>query len=282
MDIYLAAEQAFFLVPQISLEVARDRVEQKKASLMMGTIGAIFSQPKADEIRLLSFESRFEPYWVVRASSSTLYDRERIYTVPTGGPEVKSVTVLGQEVQALPQVRGAAVLQLNVIEHCVQQLTSVQMVDGMTGGRGDFQKYQAVAKTEIADLNTFAPPGMLVLAPQVRASAVVRQVTAEVVQPVQNAQVIHEERVDVELIELNFRPVYAFEYEWPSKNRRVVIEMDAVTTEVRSGGKRWGDQLKGVLTRDLLFDITADAVGMILPGGSIAVKLVKAVVDRGK
>ena len=35
-----------------------------------------------------------------------------------------------------------------------------------------------------------------------------------------------------------------------------------------------------MLTRDLLFDITADAVGMFVPGGSIAVKLVKAVVDR--
>ena len=39
---------------------------------------------------------------------------------------------------------------------------------------------------------------------------------------------------------------------------------------------------KGILTRDLFFDVTADAVGMLVPGGSIAVKLVKAVVDRGK
>jgi hypothetical protein len=37
-----------------------------------------------------------------------------------------------------------------------------------------------------------------------------------------------------------------------------------------------------MLTRDLIFDMTADAVGMVVPGGSIAVKLVKAVADRGK
>ena len=49
-----------------------------------------------------------------------------------------------------------------------------------------------------------------------------------------------------------------------------------------TGGKKLGDQIRGMLTRDLLFDVTADAVGMIVPGGSIAVKLVKAVVDRGK
>ena len=42
------------------------------------------------------------------------------------------------------------------------------------------------------------------------------------------------------------------------------------------------DQIKDMLTRDLIFDGTADAVGLIFPGGSIAVKLVKAVVDRKK
>jgi hypothetical protein len=52
--------------------------------------------------------------------------------------------------------------------------------------------------------------------------------------------------------------------------------------EMHSGGKKWSDQIKGIITRDLFFDVTADAVGMLVPGGSIAVKLVKAVVDRSK
>jgi hypothetical protein len=93
--------------------------------------------------------------------------------------------------------------------------------------------------------------------------------------------VIHEERVDVEAIELNFRPVYAFEYEWATKGKRVVLEFDALTGEMHSGGKKLSDQIKSIITRDLLFDVTADAAGMLVPGGSIAVKLVKAVVDRG-
>jgi hypothetical protein len=76
--------------------------------------------------------------------------------------------------------------------------------------------------------------------------------------------------------------VYAFEYDWPAKSKKVVVEYDALTGEARPGGKRLGDGLRGVLTRDFLFDVTADAVGMIVPGGSIAVRLVKAVVDRGK
>jgi hypothetical protein len=115
-----------------------------------------------------------------------------------------------------------------------------------------------------------------------RATAIVRQALGEVIQPVTKAQIIHEERVDVEAVELNFRPVYAFEYEWAAKGKRVVVEFDALLGDLRSGGKKWSDQIKGILTRDLFFDVTADAVGMIVPGGSIAVKLVKAVVDRKK
>jgi len=120
-----------------------------------------------------------------------------------------------------------------------------------------------------------------VVPPQALATAVVRQVMAEVVKPVQ-AQVLHEERVDVEAIDLYFRPVYAFEYDWAAKGKRVVVEYDAVTGETRTGGKKLSDQIKGMITRDLLFDVTADAVSMLVPGGGIAVKLVKAVVDRGK
>ena len=53
-----------------------------------------------------------------------------------------------------------------------------------------------------------------------KATAIVRQVLGEVIQPVTRAQTIHEERVDIEAIELNFRPVYAFEYEWASKGKK--------------------------------------------------------------
>jgi hypothetical protein len=122
---------------------------------------------------------------------------------------------------------------------------------------------------------------VLVVPPQAHATTVVRAVLADAIKPVQ-AQVIHEERVNVEALELYFRPVYALEYDWATKGKRVVLELDALTGEARSGGKKLSDQIKNMVTRDLIFDVTADAVGMIVPGGSIAVKLVKAVVDRGK
>lgn len=282
MDIYLAAEHAYHFIPQFSVDIARDRVEQKKMNLIAGTLGSLFSRSKPEELQLATVENRVEPFWLLEASSRTVYDRARTYTVPASGTEVKSVSVMGQDLPTVPQPKSGPAFILTGVEHCVQELQTRQTFDGISGNKVDLLKYAGAAKTEIADISTFAPEGVLVVPPQVRANAVVRQVTAEVVQPVQNVQTILEERVDIETIDLNFRPIYAFEYEWAAKNKRVVIEFDPLTGEMRTGGKRWSDQIKGMLTRDLIFDITADAFGTIVPGGSIAVKLVKAVVDRNK
>ena len=281
MDIYLAAEHAYHFIPQYSVDIARDRVEQKKMSLVAGTLAAFFSRSKPEELQLATVENRVEPFWLLVASSRTVYDRVSTYTVPVG-PEVKSITTMGQELPVNPQSKGSPAFSLTGVEHCVQELQTRQTFDGISGAKVDLLKYANSPKTEIADINTFAPEGILVIPPQVKANAVVRQVTTEVLQPVRNAQTIHEERVDIETVDLNFRPIYAFEYEWASKSKKVVIEFDPLTGEMHTGGKRWNDQIKGVLTRDLIFDITADAFGTIVPGGSIAVKLVKAVVDRNK
>ena len=282
MEIYLATEHAYHFIPQFTVDVARDRVEQKKVSLIAGTFGSLFSRAKPEELQLATVENRVEPFWLLEASSRTVYDRARTYVIPVSGSEVKSVSVIGTNFPAVPQPKGESAFTLTGIEHCIQELESRQTFDGITGTKADLLKYSGSTKTEIADINSFAPEGILVVPPQVKANAVVRQVTADVVQPVQNVQTIHEERVDIKTIDLNFRPIYAFEYEWTSKNKRAVIEFDPLTGDIRSGGKRWSDQIKGLVTRDLIFDITADTFGMIVPGGSIAVKLVKAVVDRKK
>jgi hypothetical protein len=227
-------------------------------------------------------ESRLEAFWLVTVSARTAYERSRTFSVAASGPEVVRVSVAGQEAAVDPRAKGGPAFSLAGTEHCLQEQRLTQTFDTLTGERVEFGRYLSFPKTEITDLAAFAPEGVLAVPPQVRATAVVRQVLAEVVKPVQNAQVIHEERVDVEAIDLNFRPVYALEYEWAAKNKRSVVEFDALTGEMRTGGRKLSDQIKGLVTRDLLFDVTADAVGMLVPGGGIAVKLVKAVVDRGK
>ena len=279
MEISLAEERAYYYNAQFNPDVARDRVEQKKVQLMAGTMSSLFGQTKPEDIRFVGMENRFEPCWLVTISSRTIYDRSRKYSVPVSGLEVNSVSILGQELPVETKDKTSS-FNLEAIEHCQQSIGISRAFVGMQGAPTDPEKYNPFAKTLIPDLNTFAPEGVLVVLPQLRASAVARQVIGEVLRPVQNAHTIHEERVDVETLDLNFLPVYAFEYERISKGKRSVIEFNALTGEINSGGSKLQDQFKGIVTRDLIFDITADAVGMLVPGGSIAVKLVKAVVDQ--
>ena len=282
MDISLAQEKAFCYIPRYTLEVAQDRCEQKKIALVAGTMGSLLSRPKPTDIQISSIENRLQPFWLVTISAMTRYDRNNTYNVATSGPEVKAVTVLGQDINLTEPAKGPSVLNLTVLEHCIEQHHASHTFDALSGNLSDMSKYLAYPKNEISILEAFTPEEILVVPPQIRASAVVRQVMSEVIKPVSQASTIHEERVDVEAIELNFRPIYALEYDWPAKNKKSVIEFDGLTGEITGDGKKLSNQIKGIVTRDLLFDVTADAVGLIVPGGGIAVKLVKAAIDRGK
>ena len=280
MEIHLANEHAYHLIPPVSVGIARDRVEQKKMNLAGGMLGTLFSRSKPEELQLVTVESRLEPFWLVEASARIFYDRSSTYTIPSTGPDVRSVTLLGQSLPVPAPSKGVPSLQLPVVEHCMQEFHTHQTLDGTSGAKADFGKHTNAARNEIVDLNNFAPESMSVVPPQIRASVVARQATAEVVKPIKNAQAIQEEQVDITALDLYFRPIYSFEYEWLSKKKKVVIEYDPVSDDMRTGGRKFSDQFKGIITRDLLFDVTADAFGTLVPGGSIAVKLVKAVVDR--
>ena len=97
MDIYLAAERAYHLIPQITLEVARDRLEQKKTGLVSGTLGALISRPKPEDIQIVSFENRLEAFWLINVFVHTVFERNQTYTVPVSGKEVDHVSALGQD-----------------------------------------------------------------------------------------------------------------------------------------------------------------------------------------
>jgi len=63
------------------------------------------------------------------------------------------------------------------------------------------------------------------------------------------------------------------EYLWKPRQKQQVLEFDALTGEVRSVGGEIKRQVVRILENDALFDIGADAIGTVLPGANIAVKL---------
>ena len=118
----------------------------------------------------------------------------------------------------------------------------------------------------------------IVVPPEQRASFVVRQLLAEMLKPVQADRIL-EESLTLETIDLCYRPICAFEFHWRSKDKRGVVEIDAATGAFRQGGS-FLPQLGRVITRDALFDIGADTIGLLVPGGSIAVKVARAALDK--
>src|SRR5919109_907121 len=135
MDISLAEEHAYYFVPKISPEVARDRIEKKKTTLVAGMFGTLISRPNPSDIQEVSAENRLEPYWAVTVATRTAYDRQQTYTIPLKGEEVREVTLLGQKLTI--SSKGNPALTLNGIEHCVDERRITRFFDGLSGQKTD-------------------------------------------------------------------------------------------------------------------------------------------------
>lgn len=272
----MAQERIFLLHPHVEWATAKVRVEDKRVNLVAGTMGALFSRPKPDDIRLIYAEKRLEPIWHVGVHTRTVYDRQASYTVPVTGSEVKQVTLLGENLPV--SAKGSPSVVLQGTEHCEEELRKSWTYGGDGVARTELAALVAGAKEELQDFEALSQEGILVVPPEVKANSIIRQILSQVVKPVK-AQVIHEERVDLDLVDLYFRPVYAFEFDWAAKSKQVVVEFDGITGEMRTG-KAFKEQMRSMLNPALMFDLGADAVDLVVPGAGIAMKLVRAVVDR--
>ena len=280
MEITVARERIFLLHPHVEWTTAKVRVEDKRVNLVAGTMGALFSRPKPEDIRLIYAEKRLEPFWHVGVHTRTVYDRQVSYTVPVTGAEVKQVTLLGQDLPVSGQAKGSPALTLQAMEHCEEELRKSWTYGGDGVARTELAPLMAGSKEELENFDKLTADGILVVPPEVKANSIIRQIVSQVVKPVK-AQVIHEEQVNLDLVDLYFRPVYAFEFDWAAKSKQVVVEFDGITGEMRTG-KAFKEQLRSVLNPALMFDLGADAVDLVVPGAGIAMKLVRAVVDRKK
>ena len=220
----------------------------------------LIQRPKYEDIDITAFQKRYEPFWTAAAVARYVYDRRHTYRIDVA-PEVQRVTVHDVE-HLVVRDRGAG-FEVDAVEHCVEEFRHELILDAEKGQEADLAKYLRY---------TLAQGDALVVPPQVRASFVVRKLVSLLLKTFQ-ADVIHEERIDVEHVSLLYRPVYAVEYFWKTKDKRQVLEFDALTGDVRSTGGEIKRQVVRILENDALFDIGADAVGTLVPGAGIAVKL---------
>ena len=281
MEIQLAAERLFLLDDRVTSEYAEKLAGERRAQAFGSGIGSLLQRPKVDDIHLIASQRRVEPLWHVAARATYVYERRREYTVPGSAPEVYAVTIEDTRYELDRGAAGAKAFAMAALEHCRDEFRSETFVDGMTGAAvADGSTVIDGPKVEIGDPQQLAAGGTIVVPPEQRASFVVRSALASVMKPVQ-ADTILEESIVLETTDLVYRPVRAFEFTWAGRDRTGVIEIDMITGQFRQGRPLIG-QIRGMLNRDVLFDVGADTVGLFVPGGSIAVKLAKAAIDSSR
>jgi hypothetical protein len=293
MDVRLAPTHIYTLNPTLDFEAAEQQAIDKRINTVAGGLGGLFSRPKPEEVDLVYKEIRYESFWHAVCNVRYVFERNKDFTVPVTGVEVRTVTILGQEFeiaaqQAQPAQSGGFLSQLGQqiglgntvrtftlagVEHCIDENRQVQYLDAVTGQAlqvgADFVQKD---KTEVTDLTPLSTGDVLVVVPQLSAAKIARSVLASMIKPIQ-ADKILEETVAIETLDLYFRPIYAFEFAWKPKNKTGVAEFDAVTG-VMISGKALHTKSDRDITRESLFDINAETVTSLIPAAAGNVQLV--------
>ena len=279
MDIQLGTERIFALEVRVGEDDARQRAMDRRTNAFGGGIGGLLQRPKADDVTLTSSQLRLEPIWHVVCRARYVYERSRDYAVAASTPEVREVTILGTTYPVAETGSTARTFTVPALEHCREDLVNESHTDGVTGDVvPGADALLTGAKHEVSDPSTLLADGTAVVAPEQRASYVVRKALQEMMKPIQADRLL-EESIVLENTDLYYRPIWSFEFDWASKGKHGVVEIDGITGEIRQGGSAV-PKLTKIVSRDALFDIGADTVGMLVPGGGIAVKVARAALDK--
>jgi hypothetical protein len=280
MEIAISDQQVFLFKDQITPHYAEVKAWEKKmvAFDTFSKFGNLLSHPKDADFELLYSEHRYQPFWHVSANARYVYDRDARYKVSTHGAEVKSVTCLKEHYSA-----DNGYMEIPVIEHCIEEEDSEVFIDGITGkNQVELTGYMTFAPEKVKEeFNKMVPQNSILVPPQMRASAIIRDIVSKMIKAIQ-ADKINEELINVPMVDLYYRPVYAFQYLWKAKGKEAIVEVDALTGTVKSGSRVFSEYFGKVLEQNFLFDLGADVAGLLFPGGSIAVKVVKKCIDMKK
>ena len=274
IDFQVIDQKIYALDDQISFEEAQKRAGDRSQGAF-GMISKFLSRPEGGDITLVYSEKRYEPFWYVLCTTHLEYNRMREIGFEVDDV-VRSVTINGV---AHGTPRGSKKMAIEGVEYCVEDLKKEIFLDADSGkGEKGFQKYVGFKKHEIRETEELSAGETIIVPAKVKASYLVRNFLSQMLKPVK-ADDILAEQIRIEKLYLFFRPIYAFEYQWKSKGKYAILEIDGLTLDVKSGGKAIKLKLKEAIIEADLFDLGADAVGLFVPGGSFALKAAKKGVE---
>lgn len=271
VDFEVLDQRIYALEEKLSPEDSRAKADELKTKAF-GLVSNILFGAKKEDIEVRYVEHRYEPFWHVVCSTHIEYDRRRQFEINVDCA-VKKVTIDSVDHDITDKLR------LDGVEHCIEDMRKEVFVDATDGKTCNYSKHLTFEKKEIHQTEELMAADTIVVPATLKTSQIARNLLSEMLKPVK-ADNILTEQIRVEKLHLYFRPLYAFEYSWKTKNRTTTLELDAVTLETKPGGKALKQKMAEAIKEDDLFDIGAEVANIIVPGGGLVLKIARRVAKQ--
>ncbi|MFT4110506.1 hypothetical protein [Propionicimonas sp.] len=273
MDVEIAEERIFVLTERFSLDHAEGRAWARRADAFgtVARLGGLLNRSTSEDYECVYRERRLQPFWHLHATATAGYERTRSYTL-TVSPSVRSVRVFGEE---LPVDKGQ--FRLSGLESCRDETSRQYLFDGLSRTENPTLASYLTYPGTVTDADALAEAargGVVVVPPENKASMLVREVMSAAIGKIDADRVL-EERVTVDLVDLVYRPVFAFRYRHAGKE--AVVEFDGLTGDIRPDGATFEQYLGKILEPRFLLDVGVEAVNIFVPG----TQLVRIIAEQG-
>ncbi|HEY0662595.1 MAG TPA: hypothetical protein VGD21_14895 [Lysobacter sp.] len=266
-----ASVHAIFLFEEVYPSRAAQEQAEKSKLAAFGTLARLnpLNRPKTDTVHLSKWELRYEPFWHLVARREIDYLHAATYAVPIGNPHARWIEIAGNRYELVPGAKPRIDVPLKEI--CHRKIDTTVYQDGLKRQikpqalQNYVDKYKAVAREQL-DIEGAIPP-------QVPFAAALQLAQSRLAAEPIDAHEIQSDVVTFEKVHLYYRPVFAFEYIWSTSGKVGVIEIDGLTGDVVENGEWFRDKIDRVMTRDMLFELGAEAASVVVPGGGFAVKV---------
>ncbi len=272
MDVELAEERVLVLRDRFSMDHAEGRAWTKRVEAFgtMAKLTGFLTRPRDEEFEVVYRERRLQPFWRIACTALHVYERNRDYRVAVAA-NVQEVMLEG----ALRPV-GDGAFTVSGVEHCRDEADREYLFDAIRGAPDPALSVHLKYEADVSDAAVLAAAtqaGTVVVPPEAKASMLVRDVLAGSIVRIEADRVL-EEKLSLHLIDLYYRPVYAFRYRWQGKE--AVVEFDGVTGETRIGGATFEQHVGQRIDAEFLINAGVEAAGLFIPG----VRLAEIVITR--
>jgi hypothetical protein len=266
MEVEIAEERILVLSDRIGAEVAQSKAWARRVEAFgaLARMSGLLARPKDEDFEITYREKRLQPFWRIASRATSKYERTRSYTIQLAA-EVTRVVIEGQ-------ARPIAGRRTTVagLESCEEESRRLTLVDGLSGAENPALAAYLEFPAEAADaamLARLAGENTVVVPPTVKASGLVREAVAKAIGKIEADRIL-EERVELEAVDLCYRPVYAFRFRRSGKE--AVVEVDGLTGEATAAGSTFEQHLGKILEPKFLLDIGAEAANLFIPGATVA------------